>query len=305
VHVAADGTAAHFSVPDEIEPRSLVLGPDGNLWFSGIKGRYLSMHSENRGDLYVGRMTPAGEFQVYRPSPGGTEAIGIAAGPDGRLWFTEFQYLSRLLGTIAINGQLGEVHFVHQAVPRGPLVLGPDGNFWLGVNTGLLRVTPWNQETLYPLAEPLAVAVGREGAIWTLGARATMRVVPGGPGIDVWKVTADPRRRTVEVLLACGGTAAAGCAGTVELALKVPREQLPKGAKRRLVGFARVRYSVPAEATQTRTIALPARAFKLARRYQPQVDGKKLSPVVIASATVAGGPTATRKTLVPTLVSTP
>jgi hypothetical protein len=59
------------------EPRGLILGPDGNIWFT-----------EFLGDK-IGRITPAGvltEFQI--PTPG-VHPFAITGGPNGDIYFSE------------------------------------------------------------------------------------------------------------------------------------------------------------------------------------------------------------------------
>src|SRR5665213_304756 len=52
----------------------MTLGPDGNMWFTGINA--------------IGRITPAGVVTEF-PEIHGNPAGPITAGPDGNLWFTE------------------------------------------------------------------------------------------------------------------------------------------------------------------------------------------------------------------------
>ncbi len=67
-----------FALPTaKSHPGKIVLGPDGNLWFT-----------EPAVDQ-IGRISPAGVITEFRvPTRSGGPA-GIASGPDGTLWFTE------------------------------------------------------------------------------------------------------------------------------------------------------------------------------------------------------------------------
>jgi virginiamycin B lyase len=105
VRVDADGTQAEFPIPGEIEPQGIALGPDGNLWFTGVHGRYSGEHSSSPGIGYVGRMTPTGAISLFRTPIKSAEPGAIVAVPDGRLWFAESG--PDRIGTIATDGAFG------------------------------------------------------------------------------------------------------------------------------------------------------------------------------------------------------
>ena len=60
-----------------VEPRQIVAGPDGALWFT------------NSGNNSIGRITTSGTVTSYTGT-GIKQPGGIAAGPDGALWFTNY-----------------------------------------------------------------------------------------------------------------------------------------------------------------------------------------------------------------------
>ena len=88
--ITTSGSFTEFPAPTAgVVLQGITAGPDGNLWFTedvlGGKG--------NKIDSKIGRITPAGsitEFPLPKPcafifcGP-----LGITAGPDGNLWFTE------------------------------------------------------------------------------------------------------------------------------------------------------------------------------------------------------------------------
>jgi virginiamycin B lyase len=296
LHVAADGTVTRFPVPESVEPQGLVLGPDGNLWFTGESGRSSSEHTFYAGKGYVGRMTPAGEFALFPTAVEESAPGGIAVGPDGRLWFTETSNVVREIGTVATDGTFGPSLKIRDAYLRGPIAIGPDGNAWLSVLKGLMRVTPHGQQTVYPALTTLGVAVGAEGDVWTRRFQSVLRVVPGAPGIDTLRIEADRRSKAVRVQLACGGSKR-GCEGTLTLSLPLERGTRP-GAR-----LAEAHYSVAAESRQQLTIHLPAEAFALARQALPKRAGASYVAPVVVRATVAGGQTLDRRFRVPGLVT--
>jgi streptogramin lyase len=294
VHIAADGTVTRFPVPESVEPQALVRGPDGNLWFVGESGREATEHTSYLGKGYVGRMTPTGEFDLFPTATEESSPGGIAVGPDGRLWFTEASNYTREIATIATDGTFGPSTKVRNGFIQGPLAFGPEGDAWLTVFDGLMRITPKDQQTLFPLQEAQGVVAGAEGDIWTRGFKQVRRIVPGAPGIDTVNIEADRSSKTVHIQLACGGSQRR-CEGILELSLAQARGTKP-GAR-----LARARYSVAAESRRELTIHLGAKAFALARKAVPKRAGAAYIVPVVVHATVAGGPTLDRRFYVPGL----
>lgn len=304
VRIDRNGLATAFRLPNEIEPEGLTPGPAGDIWFTGISGRESGEHSASAGVGYIGRMSPTGDFEllpVPRPSSG---PESIAMGPDGRIWFTESA--PARVGTVAPDGTFGREYRLQSLVGnvfvgwRPELTFDSEGNLWLVVGRGLLRLTPAGNQTLYRgETEGSSVATGSEGDIWWLTWKRVLRIKPGAPGLDIWKITADPPSRTLRVRLACGGSASK-CAGELKLALRFPRNSrfLPKGVKK-LPPFRLVEtnYSVPAESVRTLVLRVPRRAFVLANRYGPQPT--KWGAGVNVTATVVGGPPLERRIQVP------
>ena len=58
----------------------------------------------------------------------GTGPLGITAGPDGNLWFTE-QYRNSLV-SLTRSGRFAEYAMGRDTNPQG-IALGPDGRLWL------------------------------------------------------------------------------------------------------------------------------------------------------------------------------
>ncbi len=94
---------------------SMVLGPDGNIWFTEQVG------------LKIGKITPTGVVTEY-PIPGARGLTGIAVGSDGNIWFTD--ELSSFIGHINTSG--GNLRLILLGTTSHPegLAAGPDGNLW-------------------------------------------------------------------------------------------------------------------------------------------------------------------------------
>jgi streptogramin lyase len=74
--ITTNGDISQFSISDaNIDtPYDITVGSDGALWWT------------NNSDNYIGRMTTSGATSAFNV---GTNTLGISAGSDGNLWFTE------------------------------------------------------------------------------------------------------------------------------------------------------------------------------------------------------------------------
>src|SRR4051794_19241783 len=120
---------------------------------------------------------------------------GIVAGPDGRLWFTE--YAGNKVGRITTTGQIGvgdEITMPTANVSPSGITAGPDGNLWFtefagGANSRVGRIPPSATsssdvlEIPVPTANssPEGITAGPDGRIWftEYGSLKSGRV--GGP----------------------------------------------------------------------------------------------------------------------------
>lgn len=74
----------------------------------------------------VGHMDMAGSVKEF-PVPGESGNAGIAAGHDGRLWFTHNDIAQ--VASMSTSGKLGKT-YPTRAYPFG-IVAGPDGRIWI------------------------------------------------------------------------------------------------------------------------------------------------------------------------------
>ena len=112
-------------------PQDMVVGPDGNLWFT-----------EFRGDK-IGRITPRGALTEFAiPVPGFTGLIVAAS--DGALWFQEYGHLE--IGRVTVNGTVQMFASLFPTVRSYPqfMVAGTDGalRFTEASGNKIGRITP-------------------------------------------------------------------------------------------------------------------------------------------------------------------
>ena len=106
-------------------PESITVGPNGALWFTEVTANQI-------GELYPSQA--GGTRPTEFPVTAGAGLGVIVSGNDNALWFTET--LSGKLGRMLTTGQLASsITLTGVAAPYG-LVLAPDGNFYVGDQTG-------------------------------------------------------------------------------------------------------------------------------------------------------------------------
>jgi streptogramin lyase len=105
-------------------PRSLTVGPDGNLWFV----------DQVMGQGSIGRITPTG--QVIEFTQGllmGSNPMEIEPGPGGDLWFSD-QGTTEAIGRITPAGQITEfsagTNGLNAGASPGEITEGPAGSLW-------------------------------------------------------------------------------------------------------------------------------------------------------------------------------
>jgi len=152
------GTFTTYTISHTVN--DMTLGPDGNIWFTGING----------SNGTVGYITSTGSETQYVS----THSAGhIATGPDGNLWVTGTNYITRVTPT----GTVTDFSLTGNTYPT-EVTAGPDGNVWYSAsNTGLSypasvgRVTPTGTVTVFPVTsnsgpQPLGITTGPDGTVW-------------------------------------------------------------------------------------------------------------------------------------------
>ena len=108
-----------------------------------------------------------GRYQLHRN--GHQRSAGITAGPDGALWFTNYQNNS--IGRITTGGVVTNYTGTGISAPRG-ITAGPDGALWF-TNTGnsgsIGRITTGGVATNYTgtgISAPDGITTAPDGALW-------------------------------------------------------------------------------------------------------------------------------------------
>lgn len=120
--------------------------------------------------LLAAAWAASGQSITEFPTPTLTSRpIGIIAGPDGALWFTE-QAASKI-GRITTAGVITEYPTPTVGQPTG-ITSGPDGNLWFveQAANNIGRITTAGVVTEFPIPTPTAqcvgITAGPDGALW-------------------------------------------------------------------------------------------------------------------------------------------
>jgi virginiamycin B lyase len=165
--ITTAGVISEFSVSinpplsGNTSPYQITTGPDGALWFSEF------------GDESLGRITTDGvlsggafsDIQPCSPITGDcAQPAGITTGPDGALWFTEWN--ENAIGQITTDGTLTEypLPITFGGLPFS-IVVGPDGALWFTSHNAIGRITTTGTITGYQTF-PFFITPGPDGALW-------------------------------------------------------------------------------------------------------------------------------------------
>jgi streptogramin lyase len=214
--VAASSSITEYPLASHDQnPTSITTGPDGRLWFTETSNSGLGVIStsgafstvpglsapgygiaSSAGDLWVtqpsadeiAKVAPTGSVTEYRLTQGHLP-VGITAGPDGNVWFTEFSDPAEI-GRITPAG--ASTYF---GLPAGSepssIASGPDGNLWFtdyGNPGGIGRITPSGTITVFTAGltadgHPASVTAGPDGNLWfteSANPGRIGRITPGG-----------------------------------------------------------------------------------------------------------------------------
>jgi virginiamycin B lyase len=189
--ITMDGTITEYPVPTENAGLlRIAAGPDRALWFAEYNTNKLGRIATN------GRIS---EYQIPSAAPLDTPAgqimtsgpVHLAAGPDGAVWFTEFN--SNQLGRLTPDGQFSEYPVpTAKSNPYHP-ILAPDGAIWFteiagnkigraasAATPGLPNTGRGSSQIHPPLPTALLTAAWLVAALAALASRTAPRRRRGG-----------------------------------------------------------------------------------------------------------------------------
>ena len=118
--VSLTGQFTEFNLPTaNVQPAGIVLGPDGNFWFT---------ESQLNGNARIGRITPGGVVTEYPIATAPSTALAIVAG-QGALWFSWSTSTAGKIGRITTTGTMSQFD-LPAGVTANALVFGADGALW-------------------------------------------------------------------------------------------------------------------------------------------------------------------------------
>lgn len=129
---------------------------------------------------------PEGSVGQFAVPTAESEPGGLAAGPDGNMWFTE--YKGEKIGRITTSGAISEFSIpTEKARPEG-LTVGAEGNLWFDERNGnkIGMITPSGTISEFaiptPESEPEDIALGPDGNLWFTEYKANKigRITPVG-----------------------------------------------------------------------------------------------------------------------------
>ena len=83
--ISTSGAVSDYSAPSDGFPIGIAAGPDGALWFTNFS----NISPPCSSCKSIGRITTSGAATIYSdPSDTANSPFGMAAGPDGAVWFT-------------------------------------------------------------------------------------------------------------------------------------------------------------------------------------------------------------------------
>ncbi len=189
--------------PHTISPvySAMALGPDSNVWFLDENGGSLARIAEsgatkefslqsvltgNAVSMTVGadkkfyvldegssviRVTDKGDAVSFPiPSGDNTAIDGLALGPDGNVWFDEFDHI----GKITPAGKISEFPYPSGIAPNqyGGVTAGSDGNVWFAASSAnaIGRIDPASGKfKMFPIPAtciPAPVVLANDGNVW-------------------------------------------------------------------------------------------------------------------------------------------
>ncbi len=189
--ISPAGMITHFAVPTaRSQPAGIAAAPGNGLWFTeawAIQiGRIVGSDDVSSPTVTIKEYSVPSLANGLNGGPG-----YIAAGPDGNLWFTEYD--AGRIGRMAPWGIVTEFPLPSAGGHPADITAGPDGNLWFtdpGANSiGRISVTgsitefpiPTAQSDLYAITA-YGITAGPDGNLWFVEGQGNKlgRITPTG-----------------------------------------------------------------------------------------------------------------------------
>lgn len=152
-------------------PFRIVVGPDTNLWFTETAADKIARISPGtNGGFTNGVFT---EFPLHPGVNTNSQPAGLTVGPDGNLWFLEFE--PNIIGVMDTNGNLLHEYtssYFSNSTELYNITTGPDGAMWFTdfSNRSIGRIDTSGNITIidlpFILCQPMDIITGPDGAMW-------------------------------------------------------------------------------------------------------------------------------------------
>lgn len=160
VRIGESGAIKEFSLSSVLKAKavSLAVGADRDFY----------VLDDSTNVVRVNENGAAKSFPI--PSGDNTSFDGVAPGPDGNVWFSEFDHI----GKITPAGKITEFKYPsgYSANNYGGVTSGSDGNVWFAQSTGnaIGRIVPSTGAiTMFPIGvscTPAAVLLANDNNVW-------------------------------------------------------------------------------------------------------------------------------------------
>lgn len=162
------GVWRYFAYPAVVNQQlGIVVGPDKNMWIAENTSALIRVTMKANIKVFNPIVAPFGgvNLQVY--------PAGMVLGPDGRFWMTDsysYSYADGFIAAVTTSGSATVYQTPGERAITSQLVVGPDGNIWVPLNSHIARITTSGVITEYAYKTPNSdggeIAVGPDGAIW-------------------------------------------------------------------------------------------------------------------------------------------
>jgi virginiamycin B lyase len=187
--IDARGRVRQFALTSaNAQPMGIALGADGALYVAENEG-------PNPYATHFARLAPSGAVREWNDS--NYMPVGAAAGPGGRMWFTQS---CAGVASISRSGNVRQFAMPTVAGESEAIVAGPDSAMWFAQDgtASIGRIAPDGTLATYPGIfynkiyndVPHGAAVGSDGNVWwtALASNAIWAMSPSGKVVHVYRI---------------------------------------------------------------------------------------------------------------------